>query len=243
MRLYWIYFIISLSTLFFALIGFILTPLDWKGKIWAFIVRTWAKSILWAANLRYSLKGLDNLETGQQYVFACNHESIIDIPLTLAGIPRPVVPIAKIEIKKIPLLSWAMLAAGHIFVDRSDHKKALESMEKARKSLVRKPRSILIFPEGTRSLDGNIQPFKKGGIIFAINSGLPIVPMACCGTFDVLVNGSKNFNPKPLELRFAQPIKTKQDDMDQRNRITEQVQNEVERLKNEWATTDQKNVV
>ena len=187
MRLYWIYFIISLSTLFFALIGFILTPLDWKGRIWAVIVRTWAKSILWAANLRYSLKGLDNLETGQQYVFACNHESIIDIPLTLAGIPRPVVPIAKIEIKKIPVLRWAMLAAGLIFVDRSDHKKALESMEKARKSLVRKPRSILIFPEGTRSLDGNIQPFKKGGIIFAINSGLPFVPMACCGTFDVLV--------------------------------------------------------
>jgi hypothetical protein len=59
----------------------------------------------------------------------------------------------------------------------------------------------------------------------------------------VLVKGSKNFNPKPLELRFAQPIKTKQDDMDQRNRITEQIQNEVERLKNEWATTDQKNVV
>jgi len=238
LRLYWIYFIITLSTLFFALIGFILTPFDWKGKIWAFIVRTWAKSILSAANLRYSLKGLDNLETGQQYVFACNHESIIDIPLTLAGIPRSVVPIAKIEIKKIPVLSWAMLAAGHIFVDRSNHKKALESMEKARKSLVRKPRSILIFPEGTRSLDGDIQPFKKGGIIFAINSGLPIVPMACCGTFDVLVKGSKNFNPRPLELRFAQPINTKQDDMDQRNRITQQVRNEVERLKNEWAISD-----
>jgi 1-acyl-sn-glycerol-3-phosphate acyltransferase len=157
----------------------------------------------------------------------------------LAGIPRPVVPIAKIEIKKIPVLSWAMLAAGHIFVDRSDHKKALESMEKARKSLARKPRSILIFPEGTRSLDGKIQPFKKGGIIFAINSGLPIVPMACCGTFDVLFKGSKNFNPKPVELRFAQPIHTEQDNMDQRNRITKQVHDEVERLKNEWAAADQ----
>jgi 1-acyl-sn-glycerol-3-phosphate acyltransferase len=111
-------------------------------------------------------------------------------------------------------------------------------MEKARKSLVRKPRSILIFPEGTRSLDGDIQPFKKGGIIFAINSGLPIVPMACCGTFDVLVKGSKNFNPRPLELRFAQPINTKQGDMEQRNRITEQVHNEVVRLKNAWATAD-----
>ena len=238
MRLYWIYFIISLSTLFFALIGFILTPFDWKGRIWAVVVRTWAKSILWAANLRYSLKGLDNLENGQQYVFACNHESIIDIPLTLAGIPRPVVPIAKIELKKIPVLSWAMLAAGHIFVDRSNHKKALESMEKARKSIAKRPRSILIFPEGTRSIDGKIQPFKRGGIIFAINSGLPIVPMACCGTFDVLVKGSKNYKPKPLELRFAQPINTKIDDMDRRNKITVQVQNEVVRLKNEWTAAN-----
>ena len=238
MRFYWIYFLISLSTLFFATLGFILTPFDWKGRIWTFIVRTWAKSILLVANLRYSLKGMENLKVGQQYVFACNHESAIDIPLTLAGIPRPVVPIAKIELKKIPVLSWAMLAAGHIFVDRSNHKKALESMEKARKSIAKRPRSILIFPEGTRSIDGKIQPFKRGGIIFAINSGLPIVPMACCGTFDVLVKGSKNFNPRPLELRFAQPINTKQGDMEQRNRITEQVHNEVVRLKNAWATAD-----
>ena len=62
--------------------------------------------------------------------------------------------------------------------------------------------------------------------------------MACCGTFDVLVKGSKNFNPRPLELRFANPIHTEQNDMDQRNRITEQVRNEVERLKNEWAVAD-----
>ena len=72
----------------------------------------------------------------------------------------------------------------------------------------------------------------------AINSGLPIVPMACCGTFAVLVKGSKKFNPRPLELLFAQPINTKQDDMEQRNRITEQVHNEVVRLKNEWVPAD-----
>ena len=76
MRLYWIYFIISLFTLFFALIGFILTPLDWKGRIWAVIVRTWAKSILWVANLRYSLKGLDNLETGQQELLDDYHAGL-----------------------------------------------------------------------------------------------------------------------------------------------------------------------
>ena len=69
------------------------------------------------------------------------------------------------------------------------------------------------------------------------------MPVACCGTFEVSVKGSKNFNPRKLELRFANPIHTEQNDMDQRNRITEQVRNEVERLKNEWVTADHKNAI
>ena len=131
-----------------------------------------------------------------------------------------------------------MIAAGHIFIDRTNHEKALKSIDKIRKSLKKNPRSILIFPEGTRSLDGKMKSFKKGGIILAINSGLPIVPMACCGTYDVLVKGSKTFHPKSIELRFAPPIPTKQNDMDNRNEITKRVENEVIRLKSEWNNID-----
>ena len=215
-----------------------LTPIDWRGKIWAKIVRYWAKSILWIVNIPYKIIGLDKLDPNQQYVFASNHESVFDIPLTLAGIPWHVVPIAKKELKKIPFLSWAMLAAGHIFIDRSDRKKALQSIDKIKNSLKKNPRSILIFPEGTRTLDGKIKPFKKGGIILAINAGLPIVPIACCGTFDVLVKGSKKFNPKLIELRFGSPIYTSPDDIDNRNEITEQVKKAVISLKSEWNKID-----
>ncbi len=238
MRIYWFYFLISLSTIIFSIIGIILTPIDWRGKIWSKIVRNWAKSILWISNIHYSIIGLDRLDPNQQYVFASNHESAFDIPLTLGGIPWHVVPIAKKELKRIPFLSWAMIAAGHIFIDRTNHEKALKSIDKIRKSLKKNPRSILIFPEGTRSLDGKMKPFKKGGIILAINAGLPIVPMACCGTYDVLVKGSKTFNPKSIELRFAPPISTKQNDMDNRNEITRRVENEVKRLKSEWNNID-----
>ena len=238
MRIYWFYFLITLSTILFSCIGIILTPIDWRGKIWARIVRNWAKSILWIVNIRYSTTGLDKLNFDQQYVFVSNHESAFDIPLTLAAIPWHVVPVSKKELKRIPFLSWAMLAAGHIFIDRSNHKKALSSLNKIRKSLNKNPRSILIFPEGTRSLDGKIKPFKKGGIILAINAGLPIVPIACCGTFDVLVKGSKKFNPKPIELRFGSPIFTSPKDINNRNEITEQVKNEVIKLKTEWNNID-----
>ena len=181
---------------------------------------------------------MDKLDPNQQYVFASNHESAFDIPLTLAGIPWHVVPIAKKELKKIPFLSWAMLAAGHIFIDRSNHLKALQSIDKIKNSLKKNPRSILVFPEGTRTLDGKMKPFKKGGIILAINTGLPIVPIACCGTFDVLVKGSKKFNPKLIELRFGSPIYTSPDDIDNRNEITEQVKKAVISLKSEWNKID-----
>jgi len=234
LRIYWFYSLICISTVLFSITGIILTPIDWRGKIWAKIVRYWAKSILWIVNIPYTMIGLDKLDPNQQYVFASNHESAFDIPLTLAGIPWHVVPVAKKELKKIPFLSWAMLAAGHIFIDRSNHKKALQSMGKIKNSLKKNPRSILIFPEGTRSLDGKMKPFKKGGIILAIDTGLPIVPIACCGTFDVLIKGSKNFNPNPIELRFGDPIDTSSEDLDNRNEITERVKQAVINLKSDW---------
>ena len=181
---------------------------------------------------------LKKLDPNQQYVFASNHESAFDIPLTLGGIPWHVVPIAKKELKRIPVLSWAMLAAGHIFIDRTNHDRALKSFDKIRNSLKKNPRSILIFPEGTRTLDGTMKPFKKGGVILAINTGLPIVPIACCGTFDVLIKGSKKFNSRPIELRFAPPIFTSPNDIENRNEITKKVENEVIRLKTEWNNID-----
>ena len=229
---------ISISTILFSITGIILTPIDRKGKIWEKVVRYWAKSILWIVNIPYRIIGLDNLDPNQQYIFASNHESAFDIPLTLAGIPWHVVPIAKKELKKVPFLSWAMLAAGHIFIDRSNREKALQSIKNIKNSLKKNPRSILIFPEGTRSLDGKMKPFKKGGVILSIDTGLPIVPIACCGTFEVLIKGSKNFNPKPIELRFGAPIHTSSADLKNRNEITEQVKKAIINLKSEWNNID-----
>ena len=98
------------------------------------------------------------------------------------------VAISKIELKNIPFLGWAMQAAGHIFVDRRNHSSALESMNKAKKSMTRNPRSVIIFPEGTRSKNGEVLPFKKGGLVLAINLDMEVVPVGIKGTRLLLEN-------------------------------------------------------
>ena len=103
---------------------------------------------------------------------------MFDIPILFHSLPFWLVPIAKIEVKKIPLLGFVMNAGGHIFVDRSNHERAINSMRLAKDELLKGEKSLMLFPEGSRSKDGNINPFKRGGLIIAIESGIPVVPIA-----------------------------------------------------------------
>ena len=104
-----------------------------------------------------------NLDISKNYIFAANHASSLDIPLMLGYLPFWTVPIAKIELKWIPFLGWAMQMAGHVFVDRGNHENAMLSIKNIKRSLTKKPRSILVFPEGSRTDDGKINQFKSPG--------------------------------------------------------------------------------
>ncbi len=146
------------------------------------IARIWGKVILKVVGIQYKVNGLENLDPNRDYVFAANHESAMDIPLTFASLPFHIVSISKIELKWIPIFGWAMMAGGHFFVDRRNYKQAMKSLEKAKKSMAKNPRSIILYPEGTRSMNGEIMPFKKGGLIWALKMGVPVVPLALCGT-------------------------------------------------------------
>jgi len=143
--------------------------------------------------------------------------------------------LAKTELKKIPFLGWAMVLGKHIFVDRKNHKAALASMDIAKDSLKKYPRSIMIFPEGTRSLDGQMKPFKRGGTVLAIETGLPIVPVAICGTFDVIKKGSFNIHPKTIGLVIGHPVPTTGLSIEDRNTVTETLRQQVVNLKSTWS--------
>jgi len=231
MRTIWVILNVLLWTVILGGGGWILSIFEWRGKILGWCAHAWSKLILWSAGVNYFVIGEDNLDQKQNYIFAGNHESALDIPLTFAGIKHHAVSISKIELKWIPIFGWAMQAAKHIFVDRKKNSKAVESLKKASISLKKNPRSVILFPEGTRSKDGKIHNFKKGGLLLGIESQLPIVPMALCGTGDVALKGEWKLKNSSVELRIGKPIETKGMTYDDRNELTQRVYKEVVSLK------------
>jgi len=239
MRRVWLIINLGFWTVLLGTLGIVLSLFERRGRIIGYIARVWSKIILWAAGVTYTVKGLEHLDPKGNYLFVSNHESAFDIPLAYAALPYQLVPIAKKELRKIPIFGWAMRAGKHIFIDRSNHERALASLKKARESLQRNPRSVLLFPEGTRSLDGKVHRFKKGGLLLGIETNLPTVPMACCGTSEVVTKGSWAMTPRPIQLRIGKPVATRDLTYKDRNWFAEQLREEVIALKAAWRKEQQ----
>ena len=221
-------------TILFGVAVILFYPFDYKkGRILGFIVKYWAKTIFKTMNINVRVIGLDKLDRNADYIFAPNHASSLDIPLILGFLPFWIVPISKIELKWIPFLGWAMQAAGHVFVDRRDHEKAMMSIAKIKNSLLKNPRSILIFPEGSRTNDGKVNQFKTGGLSIGISTEISIVPVAIEGTFESLSKHSKKFVNKLLTINIGSPVDTRKYSLDDRKDLAIIVNSEVKKLKNE----------
>ena len=239
-----------IRTLFFILIhlfwtgtvgilAILISPFDIHGRMIGRLTRVWASIILRASGIRYRITGLEQLDPDMHYFFVANHESAFDIPLAFAGLPYHLVSIAKKELKKIPILGWAMIRARHIFVDRRNHRSALKSLEKGAASLRKHPRSVLIFPEGTRSTDGQVHRFKRGGVGVALDLGIPVVPTAICGTGDILARRSLKIKRAEIELRLGAPIDTREWSEKSKGEFTDYLREKVVSLK-ESGTSDRK---
>lgn len=221
-----------ICTVFFGIVVIVFSFFDFKnGKLVGHIVRCWARSIFVASRIKTKITGLENLDISKNYIFAANHASSLDIPLMLGYLPFWTVPIAKIELKWIPFLGWAMQMAGHVFVDRRNHENAMLSIENIKSSLIKKPRSILVFPEGSRTDDGKINQFKSGGLSIGIATKIPVAPVAINGTYESLKKGSKKFTRKILEIKIGKPVLTNTFSDEDRKRLSQIVREKVKALK------------
>jgi 1-acyl-sn-glycerol-3-phosphate acyltransferase len=172
-------------TFLFAASALIGTLLESGGRIYAYHARMWARVALHMASVRVTVSGKEHLPAGP-VIFMCNHQSGFDILALLAAMPRRIYWIAKKELFQIPIFGTSMRRGGYIPLDRSDGRKALKSMDNAA-SIIREGKSVVMFPEGTRSLSRELLPFKRGGFILARKAGVPVVP--------VTINGSGRINP------------------------------------------------
>ena len=231
MRYLWIIFNACIWTSIFGLSGIFASIFESnKGKTLGRCARLWGKFILFFTGVKYSVKGLNNLDPKGCYIFACNHASGFDIPLAFSGLPYWLISIAKIELKSVFILGWVMKTAGHIFVDRKRSENAIAALERSKRSLIDNPRSILLFPEGTRTLDGSLGVFKRGGLSLSLDTNIPIVPVGLVGTFGMLKKGTWSFKNQPLEIRIGDPINPKVFDGKGKNILAEHVRNQVKKL-------------
>ncbi len=172
-------------TLILAASALLCTFFDSSGKAYAFHARLWARISLRLAGVRVQIQGTENIPDGP-VIFMSNHQSNFDILTMLANIPRQIHWIAKKELFEVPVFGASMRRGGYIPLDRSDGRKALKSMENAA-AIIRSGKSVVIFPEGTRTRNLQLLPFKRGGFMLAQKAGVPVIP--------VTINGSGRINP------------------------------------------------
>lgn len=171
--------------------------------------RYWSKITCRLALCRIKVKGAENINPKQSYVFTPNHQSYFDIFLIYGYLPKNIKWVQKQELRKIPLVGKASEIAGHVFVDQSSLKSRKESIAKAEKQLKAETgASMVIFPEGARSYTGKLGKFKRGAFMIAQQMSLPIVPITINGICDVLRRGTWNLNPGTMELIIHPAIST-----------------------------------
>jgi 1-acyl-sn-glycerol-3-phosphate acyltransferase len=189
----------------FAILTLLVAWVPPRGS-WSFaFMRIWANGVLAASGVRVEVHVAPELEPGKSYVFLANHQSLFDIPVVIATSPGQLRMVAKQSLFRIPLFGWALRAGGFISVDRADRSTATRTFASAFAHL-RTGTSVLLFPEGTRSLDDTLLPFQRGGFLLALKSGLPIVPVGIRGSRAVQSPKSFAIHPGTIVVTYGAPI-------------------------------------
>ncbi len=195
--------IFTVFTVFYGIVGMVLS-LVYRPFVVPYAVKPWAKTNLWAAGIKIDVGGLENLPK-EPCIIMFNHQSALDILAYMSVLPIDWKAIMKKEVGQIPFIGWVSKLSGHYLVARdgssSDTKEVKKIVEK-----IRSGPCVVIAPEGTRSKDGKLLPFQKGGFLIAVLAGVPVVPMVIAGGLKLLSKGSRRANPGTMKIRILPPI-------------------------------------
>jgi len=194
-----------INTIFWGTLSLIFSLFDSTGKLSHYCSQQWARINLKISRTKVEVSGQENVIKGGSQVFASNHQSIYDILMLAGYLPVQFRWLAKKELFRIPFMGWHMSRVGYIKIDRSNMRQAALSFRKAAEK-IRSGVSVVIFPEGTRSQDGKLQPFKPGLFSLALYSGVPIIPISISGSKDIVRKGSFKVNRGKIRMIIGKPI-------------------------------------
>jgi len=204
--------------------------LGWYRAVDALIV-LWSRAFLRSVGVRWEVRGAENAAGLGPCVILSSHRSHLDGPLLLCTLPLNFAFVIKRSLARIPLWGWAVTGAGYVAIDRHDHADSLAGMRRAADA-VRSGRRVLIFPEGTRSDTDDFLPFKKGGVVLAIEAGVPVLPVAVAGTREILPRGLHNatFRGGPTVVCIGRPIPTAGMTYEDRSALLAAIEADIRRL-------------
>jgi 1-acyl-sn-glycerol-3-phosphate acyltransferase len=180
---------------------------DRSGDVQHRFARLWSRMILGTIGAPVTVTGLDAIDTSRAHVYVVNHLSALDIPLLYVHLPFQFRILAKRELFRYPFMGWHLRRSGQIPVDLENPKKSIRSLNRAVDAL-KSGMPLVIFPEGGRSEDGQLQPFMGGAFFAAIKAQIDVVPMAIIGTYETLKMNTWHIKPRPLRLAVGRPVPT-----------------------------------
>ncbi len=180
---------------------------DKDGTVQHGFARLWSRMILGTIGVRVSVEGLEKIDTSKSHVYVVNHLSALDIPVLYVSLPFPFRILAKKELFRYPFMGWHLSRSGQIPVVLENPKASIRSLNMA-VAAVKRNMPLVVFPEGGRSEDGQLQPFMGGAFYAAIKAQTEIIPMAIVGTYEILKMNTWHIMPRPVRLLVADPIST-----------------------------------
>ena len=215
---------IGVYTIVLGTISILSSFVDSSGDFGHRCARAWAWLILRTTGVRVTVRGVDRLEAHRSYVFASNHQSIYDIPIVFTSIPVQLRIVAKASLGNFPFLGWHLQRTGHLLIDRQNPG---AGVVKKMARLVGGAKSLIVFPEGTRSVDGSVARFKGGMFLVAIDAGVPVVPVSIAGSRHVMLKGRLMTCPGHVTITIHEPMPTAGVGRDGARKLAERVRDVV----------------
>lgn len=202
------YLVGGFATVILGIIAMVLAFINPKMHLITLVMRVWGRVVLSLVAIRVDVEGAELLDPRGSYMLVSNHQSAIDPPIHLAYLPVSVRFLAKKELFRIPIFGQAMRAVGMVEIDRTAHGAAHRSINRQVARVMDMEKSLIIYPEGTRTADGQLRPFKKGAFRIAVDNGLPIVPLTLHKAFEAWPPTSRICIGGRVKVVIHEPIPT-----------------------------------